>query len=104
MKKVTKTTNSTKKPSLVVDFTNQDNVNNPKLAFISAKINQGKSLTENDINAMLEQMKQYVINRLFDDCNSLILKNGNILKYKIVEAIKKQPWYKRLWNWITRKK
>jgi len=101
MKKAVK---SVKNPSLVVDFTNQDNVDNPRLAFISAKINQGASLTENDINAMLEQMKQYVINKLFDDCNSIILKNGNILKCKAVNLIKKQPWYKRLWNWITRKK
>lgn len=99
-----KTVKNVKTPSLVVDFTNQDNISNPKLAFISAKINQGKSLTENDINAMLDQMKQYVINKLFEDCNSLMLKNGNILKCKVVELIKKQPWYKRLWNWITRKK
>jgi len=106
MKKVTKTTKSTKKPALVVDFTDEFNINHPRIAFIEAKIKQNIPFTMNDFDCICDIMKQYVYNKMFAEHNAVVCDNGLLIHCNAFEVItkKKQPWYKRLWNWVTRKK
>lgn len=105
MKKVIKTTN-TKKPALVVDFTDPSNIKSPRFAFIEAKMEQDVPFTEDDLNTILYYMAIYVVNKMFEDCNSVVVRDGLILKCNAFEikTEEKKPWYKRFWNWITRKK
>lgn len=106
MKKVTKTTKSTKEPALVVDFTYEFNISQPRLAFIEAKLEQRVPFTENDFDWLCEMMRSLIISKMFKECNAVVCREGLLLHCNAVEitAKKKQPWYKRLWNWITRKK
>lgn len=106
MKKVIKTTESVKTPALVVDFTNPFNIENPRLAFIEAKLTQGLPFTENDLEVILYYLKNAVIKSLFNDSNAVVYNNGIISKCTAVEVKleNKLPWYKRLWNKITGKK
>lgn len=103
MKKVIKTTST---PALVVDFTIQDNVNNPRLAFLQAKLDQHVPFTDDDIVTLISYTKEAVLNNLFCCSNSAVYNNGVIIKCAALEVKfeKKQPWYKRLWNKITGKK
>lgn len=106
MKKVIKSTKSTNNPTLTVDFTNPSNIGNPRFAFIEAKMEQNVSFTENDLDAILYYMTSYVINEMFENCNSVVSKDGLIFKctaFELKPEVKK-PWYKRFWNWITRTK
>ena len=106
MKKVTKKTNSTKTPSLVVDLTDEFNIKHPRFAFIEAKLNQHISFTQNDFDAICSLMRDYVIKAMFGEHNAVVNIDGQLYQYDAIlaDVVKKQPWYKRLWNWITRKK
>ena len=106
MKKVTKTTKNVNTPALVVDFTNSFNIENPRLAFIEAKLEQGVPFTENDLDVITYYLKDAVIKSLFRDNNCIVYNNGIISKCTAVEVKteNKLPWYKRLWNKITGKK
>lgn len=106
MKKVTKTTKSTKKPALVVDFTNEFNIKYPRFAFIEAKLKQGVPFTQNDFDCICDLMRDYVLREMFREYNSVINVNGILVHCDAfeIDVKTKQPWYKRIWNWITRKK
>lgn len=105
MKKVTKT-KSTKKPALVVDFTNEFNINHPRFAFIEAKLEQKVPFTLNDFDYVCNLMRDYVLTGLFKEHNAVINVKGTLIHCDAHDADieVKKPWYKRLWNWVTRKK
>lgn len=106
MKKVTKATKSTNKPALVVDFTNPNNIENSRFAFIDAKMEQNVSFTENDLDVITCHLTNAIVNSLFGDCNAIVYNNGIISKCNAVEVKveNRLPWYKRLWNKIIGKK
>ena len=106
MKKVIKTTKSTKKPALVVDFTDEFNIENSRFAFIEAKLKQNIPFTQNDFDFVGNLMRDYVLKTMFNEYNAVVNANGTLIHCNAIEIVakKKQPWYKRLWNWVTRKK
>ena len=74
-----KKNNSKFKPDFVVDITNAFTLKELNDAFIAAKANALSSdVTINDCT-----------------CDAHVI---------IIMPAKKKPWYKRFWNWITRKK
>ena len=75
--------NNTKK--MIWDITNVKSVEDIKPSLTKAKIlNSGINISE------LEGLIEHAINTVYTD---------------IKKDVKKiTPWYKRLWNWITRKK
>lgn len=75
-----KKNNSKFKPDFVVDITNAFTLKELNDAFISAKAD---ALSIGDVT--------------INDCPS----DAHVI---IVMPAKKKPWYKRFWNWITRKK
>ena len=75
-----KKNNSKFKPDFVVDITNAFTLKELNDAFISAKAD---ALSIGDVT--------------INDCPS----DAHVI---IVMPSKKKPWYKRFWNWITRKK
>lgn len=88
--KNTKETKATK-PTIVVDLTKVETTNDIADAFITAKVNAGVALTKAD----LATAKAIIADRIFSELNEII---------KLVEkrVAKKQPWYKRAWNWVKK--
>ena len=74
-----KKNNSKFKPDFVVDITNAFTLKELNDAFIAAKA----EALSNDVT--------------INDCPN----DAHVI---IVMPAKKKPWYKRFWNWITRKK
>lgn len=91
MKKTGKTKNTTAF-SFVVDFTKPENVMYPGLTFVETKINAGVPLTETDVFTLADFFGNTLVNDL--------LNSSDLNTKKEV----KEPWYKRFYNWITRKK
>ena len=75
-----KKNNSKFKPDFVVDITNAFTLKELNDAFMAAKAD---ALSIGDVT--------------INDCPS----DAHVI---IVMPAKKKPWYKRFWNWITRKK
>lgn len=76
---VMKKSNKKFKPDFVVDITNAFTLKELNDAFITAKA----EASSNDVT--------------INDCPS----DAHVI---IIMPAKKKPWYKRFWNWITRKK
>lgn len=74
-----KKNNSKFKPDFVVDITNAFTLKELNDAFIAAKA----EVLSSDVT--------------INDCTS----DAHVI---IIMPAKKKPWYKRFWNWITRKK
>ena len=103
MKKVVKKTKKSIKPAYVVDITGCETAADMKLAFIFAK-------AENKVPVSTEEIKfvqQLAVENTLDFGN---LANQAVDAFcdvcDIIEKAlePKKPWYKRFWNWITRKK
>lgn len=75
-----KKNNSKFKPDFVVDITNAFTLKELNDAFIAAK---AEALSIGDVT--------------INDCPS----DAHVI---IIMPAKKNPWYKKFWNWITRKK
>ena len=102
MKKSTKKT----KPTFVVDLTNATSVEDVKIAFVEAKVKAGVPITMNELLAYV-RIGLDIATEL-QNCNVTIIESDE-LALKMLKLIKKYenkktPWYKRFWNWITRKK
>lgn len=88
-----KTTNKIKnikvKPAYTVDLTKCEDAFDVLLAFAYTKQEAGYPLTTDELNAIIEDNSTTIFIREFVcDC----------------ECEPKKPWYKRFWNWLTRKK
>lgn len=90
-----KTTNKkiTTKPDYIVDVTNCETINDIKLAFAKAKKNAGVPLTDENIDAFVNEAIEQLQPAIF-------ISIGNI---DIVEK-KKPNIFKRFWNWLRGKK
>lgn len=78
------------KPAYTVDLTDSYTLADTKAAFALGKHNANIPLTDEELVDLLV----CVVNAVHDVC---------ICNVKVYEVTKK-PWYKRFWNWITRKK
>ena len=120
-KTTTKTTKKTK-PTFVVDLTNAESYKDVKIAFIAAKVNAGVAITKSELAFVISEAMTTGALVVLDTMEEFFAKAKVIeadekqLK-KFMEAVKelenpvedekpvepKKPWYKRFWNWLTRK-
>ena len=85
-----KTKKTNKKPAYIVDITDVNDVDAMRVAFALAKHNANIPLSDDELISIIT----YTINRMPEI---------HIYSVEYYEVTKK-PWYKRFWNWITRKK
>ena len=107
MKKVVKKTVKVARPKYTIDMTNAANMDDITADFISQKIMNGMKLTESDVCTIVSIVTDIILKNLMpEDCTAIVNDGGIYRKCTAVrvENEVKKPWYKRAWNWITRKK
>lgn len=107
MKKVVKKTVKVARPKYTIDMTNAANMNDVTANFISQKILNGMKLTDLDISTIVSIVTDAILKDLMPEDCSAIVKDGGVYRKCTAERVEvkaKKPWYKRVWNWITRKK
>lgn len=113
MKKETKK-KVVKKPKYIVDLTTVQTIDDVKYQFAKAKALAGVKLTKAEV-LFIAWYGATVMMDVIDSCINEINKSTTTIKIeddklydkldKIVKkamAPKKDPWYKRAWNWITK--
>lgn len=107
MKKAIKKTVKVKKPKYTISMTEAANIDDITAHFISQKISNGMKMTDCDYDTIASIVMDSLLDELLPKNLSAIVNDGGVYRRCIAvpaeEEIKK-PWYKRLWNWITRKK
>lgn len=107
--------NKNTKPAFIVDLTNIESCEDIRFEFVKAKATQGVAVSKEDIEFIVNYGANLAINLIdsyitqFCDANTVVQitdKNvvKDIVKYVEKKIVKKEPWYKRLWKWVTRKK
>ena len=98
-----------KKPEFIVDLTKCDSPESVKFEFVRAKAKAGKKLTDQELMFLVRlgaQTMTEIIDEQIAKLRPVVFETTD--KKKIEKVINiftpKKPWYKRLWNWITRKK
>ena len=107
MKKAIKKTVKVTKPKYTISMTEAANIDDITADFISQKIMNGMKLTESDVSTIVSIVTDIVLENLMpEDCSAIVNDSGVYRKCTAVriENKVKKPWYKRAWNWITRKK
>jgi hypothetical protein len=107
MKKVVKKTVKVKRPKYTISMLDVANANDVTAYFLGKKISAGMSITDCDYDAIISIFTDYLLDELLPENLSVIVKDGGV--YRRCTAVPaeekvKKPWYKRLWNWITRTK
>lgn len=107
MKKAIKKTVKVTKPKYTISMTEAANIDDITADFISQKIMNGMKLTESDVSTIVSIVTDIVLENLMpEDCSAIVSDGGVYRKCTAVRVDNevKKPWYKRAWNWITRKK
>ena len=107
MKKTIKKTAKVAKPKYTIDMTNAANMNDVTANFISQKISNGMKLTDLDVSTIVSIVTDAILKDLMPEDCSAIVKDGGVYRKCTAERVEvkaKKPWYKRVWNWITRTK
>lgn len=107
MKKVVKKTVKVARPKYIIDMTNAANMDDITANFIGQKISNGMKLTDSDTSTIASIITDVILKDLMpEDCTAIVYDAGVYRKCTAVRVEKKvkKPWYKRVWNWITRKK
>lgn len=107
MKKVVKKTVKVARPKYIIDMTNAANMDDITANFIGQKISNGMKLTDSDTSTIASIITDVILKDLMpEDCTAIVNDGGVYRKCIAVRVEKKvkKPWYKRVWNWITRKK
>lgn len=107
MKKAIKKTVKVKRPKYVISMLDVANANDVTAYFIGKKISLGMSITDCDYDTIILIFTDYLLDELLPENLSAIVNDGGV--YRRCTAVPaeekvKKPWYKRLWNWITRTK
>ena len=107
MKKVVKKTVKVARPKYIIDMTNAENIDDITANFIGQKISNGMKLTDLDISTIVSIVTDAILKDLMPEDCSAIVKDGGVYRKCTAERVEvkaKKPWYKRVWNWITRTK
>lgn len=107
MKKVVKKTVKVARPKYIIDMTNAANMDDITANFIGQKISNGMKLTDSDTSTIASIITDVILKDLMpEDCTAIVNDGGVYRKCTAIRVEKKvkKPWYKRVWNWITRKK
>lgn len=107
MKKVVKKTVKVKRSKYTISMLDVANANDVTAYFLGKKISAGMSIADCDYDTIISIFTDYLLDELLPENLSVIVKDGGVYRrYTAVPAEEKvkKPWYKRLWNWITRTK
>lgn len=107
MKKAIKKTVKVKRPKYIISMLDVANVDDVTAYFISQKISAGMRITDNDYNTVILILKDALLDEILPENGYAVVKDDCVYlrcKASKVEEKTKKPWYKRLWNWITRTK
>lgn len=107
MKKTIKKTVKVAKPKYTISMLDVANANDVTAYFLGQKISAGMSITDCDYDTIISILTDALFDELLPENLSAIVKDGGV--YRRCTAVPaeekvKKPWYKRLWNWITRTK
>lgn len=107
MKKAIKKTVKVKRPKYVISMLDVANANDVTAYFIGKKISLGMSITDCDYDTIISIFTDALLDELLPENLSAIVNDGGVYRrctaVPVEEKVKK-PWYKRVWNWITRTK
>lgn len=107
MKKVVKKTVKVVKPKYTIDMIDLSDVSDITAYFICQKILNGMKLTDSDISTIISIATDIILEDLMpEDCSAIVNDGGIYRKFTAIRVKNKvkKPWYKRVWNWITRTK
>ena len=104
MKKAIKKTVKVKKPKYTIDMRDVDDVT---IDFLCQKVENGMELTGSDFATFASIVADSLLEKLMPKEGSCLVRDNGV--YRMCTAVRveekvKKPWYKRAWNWITRKK
>lgn len=104
MKKAIKKTVKVKKPKYTIDMRDIDDVT---IDFLCQKVENGMELTGSDFATFTSMVVDSLLEKLMPEEGTALVRDNGV--YRMCTAIRienkvKKPWYKRAWNWITRKK
>lgn len=107
MKKAIKKTVKVKRPKYVISMLDVANANDVTAYFIGQKISAGMKVTDCDYDTVISILTDALLDEIIPENGCAVVKDDYvylICKASKVEEKVKKPWYKRLWNWITRTK
>lgn len=107
MKKAIKKTVKVKRPKYIISMLDVANVDDVTAYFISQKISAGMRITDYDYDTVISILKDALLDEILPENGYAVVKDDYVYlrcKASKVEEKTKKPWYKRLWNWITRTK
>lgn len=104
MNKTTKKAVKITKPKYTIDMRDIEDVTTN---FIGEKIKNEMKLTDSDIATIVAIVTDSLLNDLMPEEHTAVVRYNGVYSMCKATRIKgsiKKPWYKRVWNWITRKK
>ena len=107
MKKAIKKTVNVKRPKYIISMLDVANANDVTAYFIGKKISAGMMVTDCDYDTVISILTDALLDEILPENGCAVVKDDCVyLRCKAfrVEDKAKKPWYKRLWNWITRTK
>ena len=107
MKKAIKKTVKVKRPKYIISMLDVANVDDVTAYFIGQKISAGMRVTDYDYDTVISILKDALLDEILPENGCAVVKDDCVYlrcKASKVEEKAKKPWYKRLWNWITRTK
>lgn len=104
MKKAIKKTVKVKRPKYTIDMRDVEDVT---IDFICQKVENGMELTGSDFATFTSIIADSLLEKLMPEEGAAVVRDNGV--YRMCTAVRvenkvKKPWYKRLWNWITRTK
>mgnify|MGYP006322296395 CR=1 FL=1 len=107
MKKAIKKTVKVKRPKYIISMLDVANANDVTAYFIGKKISAGMRVTDCDYDTVISILTDALLDEILPENGCAVVKDDCIYlrcKASKVEEKTNKPWYKRLWNWITRTK
>lgn len=107
MKKAIKKTVKVKRPKYTISMLDVANANDVTAYFLGQKISAGMRMTGCDYDTVISILTDALLDELLPNNLSAIVRDDGVCRRCIAvpaEEEAKKPWYKRLWNWITRTK
>ena len=102
---------TTNKSAFIVDLTNVESCDDIKFEFIRGKALAGVKLTDDEIMYLINLGAKLAV-EVIDECiEKLNAKTVHIQDDKLYDELEKilkkavqpkTPWYKKVWNWITK--
>ena len=105
MKKAIKKTVKVKRPKYIISMLDVANANDVTAYFIGQKISAGMRVTDCDYDTVISILTDALLDEILPENGCAVVKDDCIYvrcKASRVEEKAKKPWYKRLWNLITR--